>query len=148
MNKKAEDVLASVSLGVPEDFVFRSPVQRGRERSARAFKTRATCAFKRYRERAGIERPLTLHGLRHGFCTALAEAGKSAYVIKGAARHSHTAASMVYVDPTQDHLRAQVGDASDGRLNAATPPPGGGAGALRGLLRYVVSIAWGQWGMM
>ena len=65
-------------------------------------------AFRRARIRAGIERPLTVHSLRHGFCTRLAEAGLPAYVIKDAARHADVQTSMIYVSLTNRSLRSHL----------------------------------------
>jgi integrase len=101
-------VLAAMEMGERDDFVFKSPHYPGASRSIRAFGTGASKAFLRYRRDAGIERPLTFHGLRHGFCTALAEAGKSAIVIKEAARHAAVSTSMIYVHFANESLRAEL----------------------------------------
>lgn len=61
-----------------------------------------------YRDAAGIDCPITLHGLRHGFCTMLAKAGKSAVVIKELARHRSIETSMRYVHMAQRHLRSEI----------------------------------------
>jgi site-specific recombinase XerD len=66
--------------------------------------------FTRYRVEAGIDRPITFHSLRHSFCTMLAEAGKSAIVIKEAARHADVSTSMRYVHIANNHLRAEIDD--------------------------------------
>lgn len=108
LSRKGLEVLGAVKRGEPEDFVFRSARQEARHRSARAFKNRVTELFARYRDEAGVPSELTFHSLRHGFCTALAEAGVSPVVIKEAARHSSVSVSMVYVHLTQDHVRREI----------------------------------------
>ena len=72
---------------LPDTFTFRSPSSHRTQRSTRSFGTSLSKAFTAYRKKAGIERPITFHGLRHGFCTTLAEAGKSGVLIQAAARH-------------------------------------------------------------
>lgn len=66
--------------------------------------------FRTLRRRAGLREGLSFHGLRHGFCTALAEAGKSAVVIKEAARHADISTSMRYVHLANDQLRDALDD--------------------------------------
>ena len=92
------------------DFVFAAPGSAGLERSARSFSVSAGRAFTAARDAAKVGRPVTFHGLRHGFCTRLAEAGKSAVVIKEAARHSDISTSMLYVSLANEKLRAELSD--------------------------------------
>jgi len=51
---------------------------------------------------------LSLHSLRHGFCTLLARAGCSAYQIKEAARHANVSTSERYVSLAKNDVRAAV----------------------------------------
>jgi site-specific recombinase XerD len=44
----------------------------------------------------------------------LAQAGKPAYVIKAAARHSDIQTSMIYVNLSNEHLRSEMDDAFGG----------------------------------
>lgn len=111
LNAKAEAVLDSLERGAPEDFVFTSPAQTTQEREVRSFRDNASRTFTRSKRLAEIDRPITFHSLRHGFCTMLAKAGKPACVIKATARHSDIATSMIYVDLTNDHIRSEVDDA-------------------------------------
>ena len=74
----------------------------------RAFATNLNRYFTRYRKRAGIARRLTLHGLRHGFCTTLAEAGANAFTIAAAARHADVKTSQRYVSISNRRLRAEL----------------------------------------
>jgi len=113
LNAKAKEVLEGLERGAPEDFVFTSPAQTARERKIRSFRDNASRTFTRAKRLAEIDRPITFHSLRHGFCTMLAKAGKPAYVIKAAARHADIATSMIYVDLTNGHLRSEVDDAFD-----------------------------------
>ena len=108
LSRKGIEVLGAVKRGGSEDFVFRSARPGGRGRSARAFKNRVTKLFARYRDEVGVPGELAFHSLRHGFCTALAEAGVSPVVIKEAARHSSVSVSMVYVHLTQEHVRREI----------------------------------------
>ena len=53
--------------------------------------------FKHYARRAGLPEKATLHGLRHGYGTMLAEAGASEMVLMEALRHSSIEVSRTYV---------------------------------------------------
>jgi integrase len=106
----ARQVLEDLPRCEPEAFVFLAPGSDSYERSIGCFKRNLARKFKRYRLKAGIERPLTPHGLRHGFCTLLAEAGKSAIIIKEAARHADISTSMRYVHMANEHLKAELDD--------------------------------------
>ena len=113
LNQKARAVLEEVEEGAPADYVFRAPNFEGKEREARYFRERASRAFRKARKRAGIERKLSFHSLRHGFCTRLAEAGKPLQVIKKAARHADVETSMIYVHMANEHLKSELDDVFD-----------------------------------
>lgn len=110
LNSKAREVLDSVDQGHPDDYVFRSPRMTKKSRSIKSFRETVSRAFTKYRGQAGIEKHLTFHSLRHGFATALAEAGKSAVVIKEACRHADIKTSMIYVHMTNEHLKSEMDD--------------------------------------
>lgn len=110
-NRKAREVLEGVKQGAPNDFVFQSPSFEGQEREAKWFRENVSDAFRKAREKANLPEHLSFHSLRHGFCTALAEAGKSAVVIKEAARHADVQTSMRYVHMANETLKAEIEDA-------------------------------------
>ena len=110
LNRKARAVLEDVEEGAPADYVFRAPNFEGKEREARYFRERASRAFRKARKKAGIERKLSFHSLRHGFCTWLAEAGKPLQVIKKVARHADVETSMIYVHMANEHLKSELDD--------------------------------------
>lgn len=93
------------------DFVFCPAGSRGRSRQIRAFATNLNAYFREYAKQAGISRRVTLHGLRHGFCTHLAESGAEAFVIQAAARHGSVRTSQVYVSIAGDSLRQRLDEA-------------------------------------
>jgi integrase len=111
LNSKAREVLEDVERGDPDDYVFRSPGFDGKERNAKWFRENVSDAFRRARKDAGLRDELSFHSLRHGFCTMLAEAGKSAVVIKEAARHADISTSMRYVHMANEKLKDEVEDA-------------------------------------
>ena len=111
LNTKARDVLADVERGDPDDYVFQSPSFDGEDRNPKWFRENASEAFRAARKDADLRDDISFHSLRHGFCTALAEAGKSAVVIKEAARHSDISTSMRYVHMANERLKAEVEDA-------------------------------------
>ncbi len=110
LNAKAAEVLKAVPKDKLNDYVFKSPRATGTQRSTKAFRIRVNAAFVKYRGVAGIKKPLTFHSHRHGFCTLLAEAGKSAIVIMEAARHANIETSMIYVSISNEHLKAELDD--------------------------------------
>ena len=110
LNRKARAILEDVEDGTPADYVFRAPNFEGQEREARYFRERASRAFRKARKKADIERKLSFHSLRHGFCTRLAEAGKPLQVIKKAARHADVETSMIYVHMANEHLKSELDD--------------------------------------
>ena len=99
----------------PDLYVFCPPCSAGEPRNVRAFSTNLNRYFRSYVDAAGIARRLTLHGLRHGFCTRLAEVGASAFVIQAAARHASVKTSQVYVSISNDHLREELERLSERR---------------------------------
>lgn len=110
LHRKAAEVLEDVPSGPPDSYVFGAPGTRDEDRSIRAFRNGLSRSFLSYRREAGIDRPLSLHSLRHGFCTALAEAGKSAATIKELARHASVETSMIYVKMSNEHLKSEMED--------------------------------------
>lgn len=110
LNAKAREALEDVGRGKPSDYVFQSPSFEGEERNPKWFRENVSDAFRKARRDAGLREGLSFHSLRHGFCTALAEAGKSAVVIKEAARHADIATSMRYVHMANEKLKAEVED--------------------------------------
>jgi len=113
LNPKAAEVLAGLPRGASDEFVFTSPSFERTSRSIRRFCERASVVFRRAREGAELPEELTFHSLRHGFCTALAEAGKSAVVIKEAARHADIQTSMRYVHMANETLKSEIADVFD-----------------------------------
>jgi integrase len=107
---KAEEVLHDVPSGAPNMFVFGGPGTRSGSRNFTAWRNNLSRGFRRYRMAAGIDRKISLHSLRHGFCTALAEAGKSAATIKECARHASIDTSMIYVKMSNEHLKNEMED--------------------------------------
>ena len=91
-----------------QEFVFRNPMIRRGINDLRQFAGRLNSFFVEYRDAAGIERPITLHGLRHGFASRLAEAGASAWTVKEACRHSTVVVSQTYVDLAQTALAEEI----------------------------------------
>jgi integrase/recombinase XerD len=114
LHDAARDVLDEIPETEPDGseakYVFGSLGQRGPGRNIVAFRNNLSRSFREYRKVAGIERPISMHSLRHGFCTALAEAGKSAAVIKELARHSDISTSMIYVRMSAQHLKDEMRD--------------------------------------
>lgn len=111
LNGMAREVLEDLGEGNPNDYVFRSPSFETQERDPKWFRENVSAAFREAREEAELRDELSFHSLRHGFCTALAEAGKSAVVIKEAARHSDISTSMRYVHMARTKLQQEVEDA-------------------------------------
>ncbi|MCS4102366.1 tyrosine-type recombinase/integrase [Salinibacter ruber] len=107
--KHAREILRRLYDGEYGDtFVFRSPRCDPTERSARRFREHVSRKFAEYRDEAGLRQQLTLHSLRHGFGTRLAENGASAIAIKRAMRHSDISTSMRYVHMANERLQSEV----------------------------------------
>ena len=106
---KAVAVLDTLTTGDASGYVFGCPkAVQSEDRDTRAFVCGNSVAFKAARERAGIERRVTFHSLRHGFVTTLAEAGLSAVLIKEAARHADVSTTMIYVSLANETLKAEL----------------------------------------
>ena len=109
LSRAAVRVLKSI----PEDekdttYVFRNPIQRRGINDLRQFAGRLNAFFVEYRDAAEIDRPITLHGLRHGFASRLAEVGASAWTVKEACRHSTVTISQTYVDIAHTSLAKEL----------------------------------------
>ena len=109
----ARRVLEAMEAGAPDQFVFCATGSDPYTRNVKSFRCNLARKFKRYAEAAGITRRITPHGLRHGFCTVLAEAGKSAPIIKAAARHADISTSMKYVHIANTALKAELAGVFD-----------------------------------
>lgn len=92
----------------PNNFVFNTADGHPSERNPRWFGLNASRWFKRAREKAKIDRDITLHSLRAGFATQLAENGASAHVIRSAMRHSTLSMALKYIDVAQKTLKDEV----------------------------------------
>ena len=106
--RSALDVLMGVERRGPH--VFTAPNAYAPRRRVDSWIRDVEAAFKEAKEAAGIERGITPHGLRHRYCTKLAEAGAGAFVIAAAARHSDPRTSAVYVSIANEALKAQLDD--------------------------------------
>jgi integrase/recombinase XerD len=69
--------------------------------------TRQSCSrlLGTYAERAGIDRRVTLHTLRHSFATHLLEGGADVRVVQELLGHASVATTQIYTLVTKDHLR-------------------------------------------
>jgi integrase len=109
---KAREVLRYVpGPREPDVYVFRTPRSPLRDRNEKCFGQTASRHFSRARDHAGISRPLTFHDLRAGFASMLAEAGKSAHVIREAMRHADLTMALKYVRVSRKRLRSEMEDA-------------------------------------
>lgn len=104
-------VLRDLAEDVCEGYVFRSAWQRKAVRDHRAFSVNLNRELTTYRDLAGITRPVTFHGLRHGFASHLALKGKSAFVIRQACRHASVTTSQIYVSLSARALSDELSDA-------------------------------------
>ena len=111
LSARARGVLDDLDPLAPDDYVFCPPCSRGERRTIRAFSTNLNAYFRDYVELAGIERKLTLHGLRHGFCTYLAESGANAFAVQAAARHANVSTSQRYVSMSDTTLQEALDEA-------------------------------------
>lgn len=66
---------------------------------------RATHVFTQTRRRAGIDRPVTLHGLRHAFATHLLEAGVDLHTIQVLLGHRQVETTARYLEVRTDLIR-------------------------------------------
>ena len=94
-----------------DEYALRSPSSPKRERNPTRFREHLGRKFATYRDAAGIRPNLTLHSLRHGFATRLAEAGASAFTIKTACRHADIQTSQIYVHMAQDEVASEMEEA-------------------------------------
>jgi integrase len=92
----------------PNNYVFKTPNGDPAERSERCFADTASRWFCAARKKAGIERRITLHSLRAGFATRLAENGASAHVIRKAMRHATIQTAMKYIDVAGRTVKDEV----------------------------------------
>lgn len=105
----AEQVLQSVpSTNSDEAYVFRTPDGPIAERNPENFGQRASKHFCQARRDSEIERDLTFHDLRAGFATVLADAGKSAHVIREAMRHASLEMALRYVRVSRQRLHSEM----------------------------------------
>lgn len=88
-------------------YVFTAPNGRTRRR-LKSWCMDVQRVFREAKEAAGIGRRITPHGLRHRYCTKLAEAGASAFVIQAAARHADVGTSQRYVAIANEALRGEL----------------------------------------
>ena len=66
--------------------------------------------FAQWQDRAGIERPLSFHGLRHSSCTNLYRATKDLRLVQRFARHASITSTMRYAHPADEDLVRAVQD--------------------------------------
>lgn len=110
LSRAALQVLGRLEDSEDQFFVFGPAGTLKGDRDVSAFRQRLSRLFTKLRKRAGIDRKVTFHSLRHGFATTLASNNKSAVVIKELCRHSSIVTTMTYVSMTNEHLRAHVDD--------------------------------------
>jgi integrase len=105
----AEQVLQSLPrTNGDEAYVFRSPNGPIEERNPESFGRSASRHFCQARRDSEIDRELTFHDLRAGFATVLADAGKSAHVIREAMRHSSLKMALRYVRVSRQRLHSEM----------------------------------------
>ncbi len=105
----AEQVLRSVPRTKNDEaYVFRTPDGPIAERNPENFGQRASRHFCQARRDSEIDRELTFHDLRAGFATALADAGKSAHVIREAMRHASLEMALKYVRVSRQRLHSEM----------------------------------------
>jgi integrase len=104
----AERVLQSVPEANKEVYVFRAPRGPEVQRNPESFGQTASRHFCKARRESEIDRQLTFHDLRAGFATALADAGKSAHVIREAMRHASLEMALKYVRVSRQRLHSEM----------------------------------------
>lgn len=72
--------------------------------SARQMRT----AFARWQNRAGIERPINFHGLRHTSLSTLYRRTKDLLLVQQQARHAHATTTEIYAHVSDDDIRQAV----------------------------------------
>ena len=91
------------------EYVFTAP-RAYADRRADSWMKDVEDVFREARDAAGIARKITPHGLRHRYCTKLAEAGANAFVIAAAARHADVTTSQRYVSISNQRLSRELDD--------------------------------------
>ncbi len=66
--------------------------------------------FAQWQTRAGIDRPVSIHGLRHSSCTNLYRATKDLRLVQRFARHASITSTMRYAHPSDEDLVRAVQD--------------------------------------
>ena len=94
---QAAEVLEDVPDRDPDEYVFHAPGGEAYDRRTDTFRDYVNRRFRRYRRKAGIDRPLSMHGLRHGFATRLAQKGVAPQTIQRACRHKAYRTTQKYV---------------------------------------------------
>lgn len=90
----------------PGPWVFPSRVGRRERWSERPVtRQRASEVFRQARRTAGIDRPVTLHGLRHAFATHLLEAGVDLHTIQVLMGHQQIETTTRYMEVRTDLIR-------------------------------------------
>jgi len=108
----AEQVLESVpEANTEEAYVFRTPEDPTAERNPENFGQMASRHFCQARRDSEMNRELSFHDLRAGFATALADARKSAHVIREAMRHSSLQMALKYVRVSRQRLQSEMEEA-------------------------------------
>jgi len=92
----------------PECYVWRTPEGPERDRNEAEFARQLSRTFKKAREKTDVPEEKTLHDLRAGFATALADAGMGAHQIRDAMRHSNVSTSMKYVKVSRQRLADEM----------------------------------------
>lgn len=97
LSNRAAQIIGNFEAREGAEYVFNSPSGNRISRSSKRFIERSSQVFRHYRRAVGLPEGVCFHSLRHGFCTALANAGKPSYIIKSAARHKDITTSLRYV---------------------------------------------------
>lgn len=109
--EQAESILRQMGPREGNEYVFKSPRGDSYERSTERFREHLNRKFAEYRREADLRSEITLHSLRHGFATMLAENGASAFAIKRAMRHADVRTSQIYVHMAGDRLAEEMEEA-------------------------------------
>jgi site-specific recombinase XerD len=110
LSLRALSTLESIGGGEDHEYIFHSPRGNTIRRSSKRFAERASSVFRHYRRDVGLPEGICFHSLRHGFCTALANAGKSSFIIKSVARHKDISTSLRYVHISHRKLLSELDD--------------------------------------
>ncbi|WP_263834264.1 tyrosine-type recombinase/integrase [Salinibacter sp.] len=94
-------------------YVYHMPDGPIAQRNPENFGQVASRHFCQARRDSEIDRELTFHDLRAGFATVLADAGKSAHVIREAMRHSSLKMALKYVRVSRQRLHSEMESAFD-----------------------------------